>query len=351
MPVAPQAGIELGHDDQVPLADLDHAATSGTDVLLARGVGLHRSDDLYPERIAHRTSASAMSSVPATMARSTAVLRCCRNGLKPIAGIVGPGSVPAMFRVTDDGPVRTLIIDNPAHRNAIGPSEFAGLASRVEDFEASDARVLVITGAGEDFCSGLDLAIDGSYEGGIAQMTRAMEGTTRAALALYRASKPTVAAVDGVAVGAGMNIALCCDVVIASDRARFAEIFVRRGLTLDFGGTWTLPRLVGMARAKELALSGRVFGAAEALAYGITTEIVGPEQLQARAHSVATELAAGAPLAQRFVKQGLDRAFDMSFEEAIAHEAQAQALLLTSEDSLEGMLSFLQKRLPEFRGK
>lgn len=256
-----------------------------------------------------------------------------------------------MFKTEDTGEVRTLTIDNPERRNAIGSEEFGRLRDAFVDFEASDQRVLVITGAGEDFCSGLDLTASGSFEGGIAPMTEAMERTSGAAVALFRTTKPTIAAVDGVAAGAGINLALCCDVVIASDRARFTEVFVKRGLTLDFGGTWLLPRLVGMARAKELALTGRVFGAAEALEYGMISEVVPPDTLRERAMGLASELAAGAPLAQRFIKAGLDRAFDMSFEEAAAYEAQAQALLLTSEDAMEGFVSFFEKRDPEFEGK
>jgi 2-(1,2-epoxy-1,2-dihydrophenyl)acetyl-CoA isomerase len=256
-----------------------------------------------------------------------------------------------MFRVTDADGVRTLTIDNPARRNAIGPTEFGELGVLFEEFEASDARVLVVTGAGDDFCSGLDLAAGGAFEGGTAGFKAAMEQTTGAAVSLFRCTKPTIAAVDGVAAGAGINLALGCDIVIASDRARFTEIFVRRGLTLDFGGTWLLPRLVGLARAKELALTGRVVDAAEALEYGMVTEIVAVDALTDRAAAVASQLAVGAPLAQRIIKRGLDRSFEMSFEEAAAYETQAQAMLLGSEDAMEGFVSFLEKRDPDFRGK
>lgn len=256
-----------------------------------------------------------------------------------------------MFRVADTDRVRTLTIDNPSRRNAIGPREFGELGALFEDFEASDARVLVVTGEGDDFCSGLDLAAGGTFEGGMAGFKASMELTSGAAVSLFRCTKPTVAAVDGVAAGAGVNLALGCDIVIASDRARFTEVFVRRGLTLDFGGTWLLPRLVGLARAKELALTGRVIGAADALDYGMITEVVAPEALMDRAAELAAHLADGAPLAQRIIKRGLDRSLEMSFEEAAAYETQAQAMLLTSEDAMEGFVSFLEKRDPDFQGK
>ncbi|HSM00947.1 MAG TPA: enoyl-CoA hydratase-related protein [Acidimicrobiia bacterium] len=254
-----------------------------------------------------------------------------------------------MFGVRDEGPVRWLTIDNQARRNAIPFGGWARLAGLIDDFADGEPRVLVITGAGEDFCSGADM---GSVSNGVATNGYAvLTEVSGAAAALHRSAKPTVAAVDGVAVGAGMNLALGCDVVIATDRARFSEIFVKRGLTIDFGGTWLLPRLVGMARAKELALTGRMFGAEEAMSYGIVTEVVAPEDLAMAASQKAAELAGGAPLAQRFIKEGLDRSLEMSFGEALAYERQAQSILFRSEDVAEGVSAFLEKRPPEFKGR
>jgi 2-(1,2-epoxy-1,2-dihydrophenyl)acetyl-CoA isomerase len=160
-----------------------------------------------------------------------------------------------------------------------------------------------------------------------------------------------VAAVDGVAVGAGMNLALGCDVTIATDRARFSEIFVRRGLTVDFGGTWLLPRRIGLARAKELALTGRIISGSDAVSYGIVSRVVAADELRSVATEIAEELAAGAPLAQRFIKSGFDRSFEMTFDQALAHENQAQSVCATSEDVIEGVSAFLQKRAPEFKGR
>ena len=148
-----------------------------------------------------------------------------------------------------------------------------------------------------------------------------------------------------------MNLALGCDLVIASSRARFAEIFVKRGLTLDFGGTWLLPRLVGLARARDLALTGRIVEADEALAIGLVTRVVAPDRLEAEVTELAEELAAGAPLAQRFIKVALDRSASMTFEQALAFEEQAQATLLGSEDLFEGAAAFFQKRPPDFKGR
>ncbi|MEX1207419.1 MAG: enoyl-CoA hydratase-related protein [Acidimicrobiia bacterium] len=255
-----------------------------------------------------------------------------------------------MFVVRDEGPVRWLTIENPARRNAIPFGAWPDLTARFADFASSEARVLVVTGAGEDFCSGADVG-SGMTSGGSAAAYATMAEVGAAAAALHRLTKPTIAAVDGVAVGAGMNLALGCDIVIASDRARFSEIFVKRGLTLDFGGTWLLPRLVGLARAKEIALTGRMVGANEALAYGMIAAVVAPENLVAAAADSAGEIAAGAPLAQRFAKQGIDRSFEMSFDESLAYEQQAQTVLFNSEDLIEGVTSFIEKRSPDFKGR
>jgi len=350
VPVATQIGFEFWDDDEVPDSRLDVPVTAGADVALAGGIRLYRGDDLYPESVAHARSTTTTSKVPTTMTMSTADFCWERKGLKPMGGMVGGGSVSAMFVVTDAGAIRTLTIDNPSRRNAIPADEWGALADALQAFDASDARVLIIIGSGEDFCSGLDVGSSKSV-GGVSSWYDSMSELGRAARALHATSKPTIAAVDGVAAGAGMNLALGCDFLLATDRARFTEVFVKRGLTIDFGGSWLLPRRVGIARAKELALTGRIISADEALEYGIATRVVPNEELSAEVGSLAAELAAGAALAQRFAKAGLDRSFEMSFEEALAYEAQAQAILLTSEDAAEGLISFLEKRPPDFKGR
>jgi enoyl-CoA hydratase/carnithine racemase len=257
-----------------------------------------------------------------------------------------------MFEISDHGAVRLLVIDDPASRNAIPREGWDALAAHLEDFASASARVLVISGRGEDFCSGARLSEEFLGAGlTVADRQAAMAPVTRAATVLHRLAKPVVAAVDGVAVGAGMNLALGCDIVIATERARFGEVFVRRGLTLDFGGTWLLPRIVGLAAARELALTGRLVDAAEARALGMVARVVAPDDLAAVADETAAALAAGAPLAQRFILQGLGRSSSMSFEEALAYEEQAQALCLSSADAAEGVASFLEKRSPRFRGR
>ena len=254
--------------------------------------------------------------------------------------------------IEDDGPIRRLTINRPDRKNAVPFHGWPELRDAFADFEASDTRVLILTGAGGDFCAGADL--DPSRVSEMQTITdrhRRMKIVAEAAVALHRTTKPTIAAVDGYAVGAGMNLALGCDVVICSDRARFAEIFVRRGLTVDFGGTWLLPRIVGMQRAKELALSGRILEAGEALEYGLVLEVVPAEELDARATELAESFLAGAPVAQMFAKQGLNVSFESSFADALGLEGQSQAIAWGTEDATEGITAFLERRHPEWKGR
>lgn len=257
-----------------------------------------------------------------------------------------------LLSVEDRRSVRWLTIERPEKKNAIPVDGWDELTAALCDFAASPSRVLVLRGRGADFCSGADLgeattAVVSSAAAGMTQMGR----TGEAAVTLHRLAKPTIAAVDGVAVGAGMNLALGCDVVVATDRARFSEIFVRRGLSLDFGGSWLLPRLVGMARARELALTGRFVDAQEALELGMITRVVASGELEDTVTELADELVEGAPLAQHLVKVALSRSLDLTFEQAIELEDQAQAVLLSSQDFGEGVAAFTERRPPRFRGR
>lgn len=250
------------------------------------------------------------------------------------------------------GAVRLMTLDNPGRKNAIPRDGWSELDAALAEFEASADRVLIVTGAGGDFCAGADLdPTMVSEETSIVDRRSRMKEIGAVALRLHRLTKPTIAAVDGVAVGAGLNLALGCDVVIASEDARFAEIFVRRGLTLDFGGSWLLPRVVGLQRAKEMALSGRVVDAGEALTLGLCIELTPADGLEDRAMEIAESFAAQAPLAQMFAKQGIDHAWDHSFADALDLEGQSQTILFATDDLAEGVNSFLEKRTPRFRGR
>ena len=257
----------------------------------------------------------------------------------------------AWLTTHDDDSIRTLTMDVPDRKNAIPATGWTDLADAFEAFESSDARCLILTGANGDFSAGADLDPADPIVAGVAERHRRMKDVGEAARLLHRTTKPTIAAVDGVAVGAGMNLALGCDVVVATERARFSEIFVRRGLTLDFGGSWLLPRLVGLQRAKELAFSGRIVEATEALAIGLCMEVVPSGDLLARATQLATSFAEQAPIAQMFTKQSLNHAWTNSFAQALDLEGQNQAICFTTADLSEGIAAFVEKRRPEFLGR
>ena len=171
-----------------------------------------------------------------------------------------------------------------------------------------------------------------------------------AALALHNLSKPTIAKVDGIAAGAGMNLALGCDLVVASDRSRFSEIFARRALSVDFGGTWLLPRLIGLHKAKELALFADVLSADEVAELGLVNRIVPAAELDSFVDQWATRLASGPPIALASTKRMLNDGLDASFAGALTAEARSQALNFTTDDVREAGLAWLEKRDAKFSG-
>lgn len=254
------------------------------------------------------------------------------------------------LRIEDREAVRWLVLDRPERRNAVPTGGWEELRAAFAEFEESAQRVLVVTGAGGAFCAGAELDPT-TAAAGVADRQRRMKQVGEAALTLHRLTKPTVAAVDGPAVGAGMNLALACDLVIATTRARFAEIFVQRGLTLDFGGSWVLPRVVGLQRAKELALTGRMVEAEEALRIGLCLEVLEPEQLEQAVDRYTAALLAAAPVAQMFAKEGLNRSSEVSLEDALSWEGQSQSICLSTEDVAEGVAAFLEKRQPSWKGR
>ena len=170
-------------------------------------------------------------------------------------------------------------------------------------------------------------------------------------LALAGMPQPVIAKVGGVAAGAGCNMALGCDLIVASDEARFSEIFARRGLSIDFGGSWLLPRLVGLHRAKELALLADIISAKEAEAMGLVNRVVPAGQLDAFVDDWATRLAAGPPIALAQTKRMLNNSFEVTLEQALEDEGWAQTVNFGTADVAEAMQAFFQKREPKFEGR
>lgn len=180
---------------------------------------------------------------------------------------------------------------------------------------------------------------------------QALSTVNTAALALHEITVPTIAKVNGDAVGAGMNLALGCDLVVAGEKARFSEIFVRRALSVDFGGTWLLPRLIGMHKAKELAFFGEIISAREAERIALVNRVLPDDELDAFVDAWAAKLVAGPPLALQQTKKMLSNAFNQGLSEALDAEAASQAVNLASEDTREGFRAFLEKRDPVFKGR
>jgi 2-(1,2-epoxy-1,2-dihydrophenyl)acetyl-CoA isomerase len=265
-----------------------------------------------------------------------------------------------LTRVTLDvaDAVATVTLDRPAQLNALDATLTAELISLLTELDRdSGVGAIVLTGAGRGFCAGADvgdLAAAASQGGALrpAALRDAMKGgSARLARLLLELETPMVAAVNGPCAGAGVGLALACDLVFASEEASFSVVFVRRGLVPDYGTTWLLPRLIGLRRAKELALLGDRVSAAEADALGILTRVVAPEELLAEAQAVAARLAAGPGVALRLTKRLLNDAVDLDHATAIDREFTAQALCFASDDALEGATAFLEKRPPAFRSR
>ena len=175
-----------------------------------------------------------------------------------------------------------------------------------------------------------------------------MRRVNEACIALQKLPQPTIAKVRGVAVGAGCNLALGCDLVVASQTARFSEIFVRRGLSLDFGGSWVLPRRVGLHRAKELAFFGEIIGAYE---MGLVNRVLADGEIDQFVDEWARKLAAGPPIALAQTKQLLNNSLNLTLEQALDDEAAAQTINFSTSDTAEAMRAFAEKREPKFTGR
>jgi enoyl-CoA hydratase/carnithine racemase len=245
--------------------------------------------------------------------------------------------------------VVTVTLNRPERKNAINATMWDELlALFLEVRDRTDDRVLVVTGAGGAFCSGADLS---DATGGDTHQLVRMRHVADVALALHRLPKPTIAKVGGVAAGAGCNLALGCDLIVASDDARFSEIFHRRGLSIDFGGSWILPRLIGLHRAKELAFFADIVSAAEAERLGIVNRVVPAAELDALVDDWAARLAAGPPLALSMTKTMLNNSFATSLEQALEDEGRCQSVNTSTADTAEALAAFLAKREPRFAGR
>lgn len=257
-----------------------------------------------------------------------------------------------LYEVADG--VGRITLNKPDKLNALSWGTWAEIESVVEAANKDDAvSCILITGAGRGFSSGTDLTGGASedqqrpYQG----RSGTLRSLHRCTQTVYDCPKPTIAAVNGVAVGAGLSLTLACDIRIASDVARFSAIFIKRGLSADTGSTWFLPRLIGMDRALDMLYTGRLVGAEEAERIGLVTRVVAAEDLMDNANALAKEIASGPTLAieidKRLAREGMQR----NLTEQIEAEEYLQRITHESEDVKEGRLSFVEKREPVFKGK
>jgi 2-(1,2-epoxy-1,2-dihydrophenyl)acetyl-CoA isomerase len=257
--------------------------------------------------------------------------------------------------VDRDGAVATARLNNPAKLNALSDTltrELVDALAALKDDQ--EVRAVVLTGEGRGFCSGADLGgMEQDYRGGGRARPSDLldDGYAKIVRLIVNSPKPVIAAVNGVAAGAGLSLALACDLRVASDAATFSMAFVRIGLVPDSGASYFLPRIVGAAAALELSITGERIDAERALRIGLVTRVVPAESLPDTAATLAAELAALPTRAIALTKQLMRDAASLSLDEALALESRVQDEATRTDDHREGVLAFLDKRAPEFRGR
>jgi enoyl-CoA hydratase/carnithine racemase len=253
---------------------------------------------------------------------------------------------PVLLSDDSDG-VRTLTLNRPRRKNAINPELWIALRDAVNGAGRDPGvRTLVITGAGGSFCSGADISVADDVH-----PRDKLQRLTDVALALHELPIPTVAKVNGVAVGAGWNLALGCDLVVATPESTFCQIFSKRGLSIDLGGSWLLPKLIGLQQAKRLALLAETIDATEAHALNLVTWVVSAAEIDAFVTDLADRLAAGPPIALAQTKALLNEGADRTLRDALANEARAQAVNFATADAAAAYAAFAQRREPSFTGR
>ncbi len=257
-----------------------------------------------------------------------------------------------MILEKEDG-IAILTLNRPEKLNAISMEMREGLVKVAEDVSRDDGiKVLIVTGAGRGFCSGADVSGQAARIAGELEMPRwyVLEPTGAWLMPLRNLSKPTIAAVNGIAAGIGWTLALVCDMIIASEQARFGAIWVKRALIPDGGITYLLPRVMGTAKALELMLTGEIIDAREAERWGLVNRVVPHEELMKAARELATKIAKGPPIAIELTKRAVLRGLENDFERQLDFESYAQNICRGTEDHKEGVRAFLEKREPAFRG-
>lgn len=251
-----------------------------------------------------------------------------------------------------EGHVATITLNRPEKLNAMSWTMFNEIKAAF-DVAATDAEVrcVVVTGAGRAFCSGADLTDPRNVVTSAFELKDRMVAIHDIARSVALCPKPTVAKVDGVAAGAGCNLALMCDFLVCSTDAKFAELFVKRGLVVDFGGTWALTRALGLHKAKEVALLGGTLTASDADRLGLVARLCAPDELDQVTKDLVAEVVALPPRTVTMIKENLNRGAERSLEETLEAESATQALAFASEDTREAVMAWVEKREPRFTGR
>lgn len=251
------------------------------------------------------------------------------------------------------GHVAQITLNRPDRMNAISPGMLAAFSDAIVDADRDpEVRAIVITGAGRGFCAGLDLKDQASGQGlGVGAAPTKFDLRDAPPMVLHQADTPTLCALNGGAAGYGLDLALGCDIRIAADGAKLSAAFTKRGVLPESGGTWLLPRLLGWAKAAELAFTGRTLTAEQALELGLVNRVVPTDLVLKETLAMAEEIAQNAPLAVQATKRMMRLAMDETFEANVHHVFLQLLPLFRSKDFKEGMSSFLEKRPPKFEGR
>ena len=248
--------------------------------------------------------------------------------------------------------VATVTLNRPQKMNALNEQLLDELTKVIDEINQDDTiRAVIITGAGRAFSAGGDLDLPLFHMTEPGKIRQTLQAYNRVPISLRNLAKPVIAAVNGIATGAGCSLAMACDIIIASEEASFGQAFVNVGYHPDTGSSYFLPRLVGVAKACELIFAGKTIDAREAERIGLANQVVPSEALLATARELALKLASGPSVAIGLVKGCIYQGLQMTLEQALDSEAEAASLTILTEDIKEGITAFKEKRKPQFKGR